>query len=140
MLTVREVSDNRGLGLNLFGACLTSLSDLGCIMLLLINIILSLAFQLHRHLPVISFTYKFLSIRLWMPHPWRCSGPGWMGLWAAWSSIRCGGWWPYLQQEGWSFMILEVPSNARHSMIPYSFISVFWGGGLCQKAFQSKCE
>jgi len=26
--------------------------------------------------------------RLWMPHPWRHSRPGWMWLWAAWS----GGW------------------------------------------------
>ena len=23
---------------------------------------------------------------LWMPHSWRCSGPGWMGPWATWSS------------------------------------------------------
>jgi len=22
--------------------------------------------------------------RLWMPHPWRHSRPGWMWLWAAW--------------------------------------------------------
>jgi len=34
-----------------------------------------------------------------------------MGPWAAWASIRYGGWWPCLQQGGWSFMILEVPSN-----------------------------
>ena len=27
---------------------------------------------------------------LWVPHPWRCSWPGWMGPWAAWS----GGWQP----------------------------------------------
>ena len=25
------------------------------------------------------------------PHPWTCSRPGWMGPWAAWSSIKCGG-------------------------------------------------
>ena len=29
--------------------------------------------------------------RLWMPHPWRHSRPGWMWFWAAWS----GGWQPY---------------------------------------------
>uniref|UniRef100_A0A8B9CFX7 Utrophin n=1 Tax=Anser brachyrhynchus TaxID=132585 RepID=A0A8B9CFX7_9AVES len=23
--------------------------------------------------------------KLWMPHPWRCSRPGWVGLWATWS-------------------------------------------------------
>jgi len=34
--------------------------------------------------------------RLWMLHPWRCSRPGWMGPWAAWSSTRSGGWWPCL--------------------------------------------
>jgi len=28
--------------------------------------------------------------RLWMPPPWRHSRPGWMWLWAAWSS----GWQP----------------------------------------------
>ena len=22
--------------------------------------------------------------RDWMPHPWNCSRPGWMGPWAAW--------------------------------------------------------
>jgi len=38
--------------------------------------------------------------RLWMPHPWRCSRPGWMGPWAAWPSVKCGDWWPCLGQ-GW---------------------------------------
>ena len=28
--------------------------------------------------------------RLWMPHPWRHSRPGWMWLWAAWAA----GWQP----------------------------------------------
>ena len=55
--------------------------------------------------------------RLWMPHSWRCSRPGWMGPWAAWSSIKCGGWRPCLWQGGWSFVILEVPSNLGHSVI-----------------------
>mgnify|MGYP001853466558 CR=1 FL=1 len=35
----------------------------------------------------------------------------------AWSSIKCGDWWPCLRQGGWSLMILEVPSNPSHSMI-----------------------
>ena len=52
-----------------------------------------------------------------LSRPRRCSRPGWMGPWAAWSSIRYGGWWPSLQQGGWSFMILGVPSNPSHSMI-----------------------
>ena len=55
--------------------------------------------------------------RLWMPHPWRCSRPGWMGSWAAWSSIKHRGWWPCLWQGDWRFMILEVPSNLGHSVI-----------------------
>jgi len=50
-------------------------------------------------------------------HLWRCSRPGWMGPWAAWPRIKCGGWWPCLWQGGWSFMILEVPSNLGHSVI-----------------------
>ena len=55
--------------------------------------------------------------KLWMPHPWRCSRPGWMGPWAAWSSIKCEGWWPWLQQRDRRLMILEVPSNPSHSVI-----------------------
>jgi len=55
--------------------------------------------------------------RLWMHCPWRCSRPGWMGPWAAWSSIKCGGWWPCLLWLGWTSMILEVPSNPGHSVI-----------------------
>jgi len=40
-----------------------------------------------------------------------------MGPWAAWSSIKCGGWWPCLWWGGWSFRILEVPSNPGDSVI-----------------------
>ena len=57
--------------------------------------------------------------RLWMHHPWRCSRPGWMGPWAAWSSIKGVCWWPCLWQgvgDSW-FMILEVPSYPGHSVI-----------------------
>lgn len=32
---------------------------------------------------------KPIAYWLWMPHPWRCSGSGLMGLWGAWSSERC---------------------------------------------------
>ena len=45
------------------------------------------------------------------------SRPGWMGPWAAWSSIKCGCWQPSLWQAGWSFMTLEVPSNLSYSVI-----------------------
>ena len=38
--------------------------------------------------------------------------------WAAWSTIKCGGWWPCLRWEDWSLVILEVPSNPSYSMIP----------------------
>ena len=31
-------------------------------------------------------------------------------LWR-WALLKCGGWWPCMQQGGWSLMILEVPSN-----------------------------
>uniref|UniRef100_A0A803YM47 G-protein coupled receptors family 1 profile domain-containing protein n=1 Tax=Meleagris gallopavo TaxID=9103 RepID=A0A803YM47_MELGA len=27
-----------------------------------------------------------------------CSRPGWIGPWAAWAGIKCGGWWPCLWQ------------------------------------------
>ena len=58
-----------------------------------------------------------------MPHPWNCSRPGWMRLWATWSS----GWHPCPWQQGWNWMIFKVPSNPSHSMILWSH------GGQCQK-------
>ena len=67
--------------------------------------------------------------RLWMPHPWRCSRPAWMGAWAAWSSIKWGGWWPCLWWGSWRFMILEVPSNPGHSVILWFTVN----GYLCAK-------
>ena len=45
------------------------------------------------------------------------SRTGWMGPWAVWAGIKCGGWWPCMQQGCWSFMILEVPSNPSRSVI-----------------------
>jgi len=33
-----------------------------------------------------------------LPPPWKCSRPGWMGLWATWSSGRC----PCLWYGGWN--------------------------------------
>jgi len=51
--------------------------------------------------------------KLWMPPPWKCSRPGWMELWATWSSGRCPCWW----QWGWNQMSFKVPSNPYHSMI-----------------------
>jgi len=49
--------------------------------------------------------------RLWMPHPWRHSRPGWMWLWAAWSA----GWRPCTWQGGWNSMIIVVLFNPGHS-------------------------
>ena len=46
-------------------------------------------------------------------HPWRCSRPGWMGAWAAWSSIWYGGWWPCLQQGvGALWSLRSLPTQA----------------------------
>jgi len=57
-------------------------------------------------------------------HPWSCSRPGWMGLWAAWAGIKCGRVIGPVCGGGrgrgvWSFMILEDPSNPGHSVILY---------------------
>ena len=74
---------------------------------------------LSQHLILDSLTQIWTGCpeRFWMPCPWRCSRPGWMGPWAAWSGIEWGGWWPCLWQGGWRFMILDVPSNPGHSVI-----------------------
>ncbi|GAB0210055.1 hypothetical protein GRJ2_003471300 [Grus japonensis] len=51
--------------------------------------------------------------KFWMPHPWKCLRPGWMRLWATWSSGVC----PCPWQGSWNEMIFEVPSNPNPSMI-----------------------
>ena len=56
--------------------------------------------------------WQLLYCKMWMPHPGRCSRPGWMGLWTARSG---GGNQP--MAGGWSLMIIKVPSNQSHSMI-----------------------
>ena len=38
----------------------------------------------------------------WMPHPWRCSNPGWMGPRAAWCSAWFSGWQCCLQHGSWN--------------------------------------
>jgi len=49
-----------------------------------------------------------------MPCPWRCSRPGWMEPWAAWSTIRYGGWWPCLWWGDWRLVILpETWTNCQ---------------------------
>ena len=68
-----------------------------------------------------SHTPKFISTQRYLC-PWRCSRPGWIGPWAAWSSIRYGGWRPCLWWGDWRFMILEVPFNPSHSMIIHNLL------------------
>jgi len=49
----------------------------------------------------------------WMLHPWRCSRPGWMGPWAAWSGIKWGGWWPCMWRGvGASWSLGSLPTQA----------------------------
>ena len=78
--------------------------------------------------------------RLWMPCPWRCSRPGWMGPWAAWYSIRYGGWWLCTRHGGWNLMILEVPSNSSHSVTlnpPWGISLSFGNLSTCQGVYLS---
>lgn len=42
-------------------------------------------------------------------HPWKCSKPGWMGLWAAWSSET-------VQAQGSELWSLKALSNPDCSM------------------------
>ena len=51
--------------------------------------------------------------KLWLPPPWQCSRPGWMGLWATLSSGRC----PWSWQGWWNQIVFKVTSNPNHSMI-----------------------
>ena len=84
------------------------------------------------HLASASVSSLVRDIRF-LPCPWRCSRPGWMGPWAAWSSIKCGGWWPCLWQGCWSFVILEVPSNPSRS------VNLWFSFSLKQSFLQPLC-
>ena len=46
-----------------------------------------------------------------VPHPWRCSRPGWMGPWAA---ELLGG--SPAHGTGWDWEDFKVPFNPDHSM------------------------
>jgi len=50
---------------------------------------------------------------------WKCSRPGWMELWATWSSGIC----PCSWQGDWNQMIFKVPSNPYHYMILWNKIA-----------------
>lgn len=45
--------------------------------------------------------------QLLMAHSWKCSGPGWMGSWAMWSSERCP-WSSWELGPRWSLMSLQI--------------------------------
>lgn len=47
----------------------------------------------------------------WMPHPWRCSGPGWMGPWAAWFRGRCP--WPWWEKVGTRWLLRSLPAQPK---------------------------
>lgn len=55
--------------------------------------------------------------KLCMPPPWRCSGMGWTGPWAAWFSKRWGG-----GRGGcWNQIIFRVSSNPGYFMIIFMY-------------------
>ena len=76
------------------------------------------------YLPSHDLNKEQLSFRWWstgtgcpemwqMPHPWRHSKSGWMGLWAIWSSCRC----PCSLQESWTRWYLRVTPNSNDPMM-----------------------
>lgn len=54
-------------------------------------------------------TLEQVSQRWQMPHPWKYSWTGWMGLWPTWSSERCLCPW----QGAWTRWLSMVPSNKK---------------------------
>ena len=76
--------------------------------------------------------------RLWMLHPWNCLKPGLMEPWAIWSSTWSSSWQLCPWQSGWNMMILEYPSNPRHSMIIY--VVIFFLYSLTKENILSVCS
>lgn len=54
--------------------------------------------------------------RLWVPHPWRCSRPSWMG--PGQPELEDG---VPAHSRGWNRVDFRVPSNLSHSVIPCFF-------------------
>lgn len=68
---------------------------------------------------VLPITWSSLSfvhlakVNMWMPYPWKCSRPGWIWLWATWSSGRCQN---RGLGNGWSLSALPIQT------IPWFFL------------------
>ena len=61
--------------------------------------------------------------KLWMFPPWKCSRPGWTGLWATWASGRC----PCPWQGCWSLRSLSaqtIPWFCEYLWPSYFFINL----------------
>ena len=75
-----------------------------------------------QHLPIIFLQWGWWNPGTgcpeeWsMPHPWKHSRSGWMGLWATWCSWRC----PCSWQGDWMRWPLKVPANPNYSTILWS--------------------
>jgi len=87
------------------------------------------------------------SERLWMPHPRRCSRPGWMVPWEAWSSVNWRGW---LGWEGTS-RIMNLDSvndqdglgTTDNSLPLYCLLlrcGQLWVTKLCSTMHSLKCQ
>jgi len=67
--------------------------------------------------------------KLWVPHPWRYSGPGWLD--EALGSLM---WWAAAlpMAEGWGWMGFKAPSKPNHFMILHltSTIKTFLAKGF----------
>lgn len=79
---------------------------------------------------------------MWVPHPWRCSRPGWMGPCAAWSGAWFSAWQPWeklkrtsvpLQQNAeiqcsnksyWKCIVSVLSSSGKADVCKY-----LWGQG-----------
>ena len=61
--------------------------------------------------------------KLWLPRPWKCSGLGWMGLWATWSSGRCPCPW---QGLGTRWSLKSLPTQPILWFYDFSFYSAYW--------------
>lgn len=57
-------------------------------------------------------------------HPWKHSQPGWMRLWAMWSSWRCS----CSLQEGWNILLghVKIPSNPNQPILCFYDLQQVW--------------
>jgi len=105
------------------------LEGLHSILVLSARLMPALLSIINQHIPLAkSLSHVTVATeKLWMPHPWKCSRPGWMGLWATWSAERCPCSW---QGFGTGWSLRSFPTQTILWKSTQAGSKAFWNNWL----------